>query len=115
MSIWDHFDELVAGREVTVDRPRGRPHPRIARAVYPLDYGYLHDTDGGDGDGIDIWLGSAGNLGTTALLCTFDPVKLDAEVKVLWNCDAEDIAAIEQFYAPLAIAVHVVPRPRHAA
>ncbi|MFP5371021.1 MAG: hypothetical protein ACLGI3_09775, partial [Actinomycetes bacterium] len=45
------LDTLVLSSEVVVDRPRGRAHPRIHEAIYPLDYGYLKGTRGGDGDG----------------------------------------------------------------
>jgi inorganic pyrophosphatase len=114
MSIWDHFDGLVVNGSVIIDRPRGVSHPKVAEYVYPLDYGYIDGTDGGDGSGIDIWIGSSEGLGATALLCTFDPLKLNAEVKVVWNCDEREIEMIDQFYAAQPQAVFVVLRqPDH--
>lgn len=109
-SVWDNLDEVVRAGTVTVDRPKGRPHPKVAEYVYPLDYGFIEGTDGGDGEGIDIWLGDTEGLGVTALLCTFDPLKRNAEVKIVWNCDDQEIEAIDEFYRPQPQAVLVVRR-----
>jgi inorganic pyrophosphatase len=114
MSIWQQLDELVAGGRVVVDRPRGCPHPKIAEYVYPLDYGYIEGTDGGDGEGIDVWLGGGGHRAVTAVFCTFDPTKRNAEVKVALGCRPEDIRAVEAFYAPQPQAVITVWRPEPA-
>ncbi len=40
---------------VTVDRPAGSRHPD-GDPVYPINYGYLPGTDGGDGDPLDAYL-----------------------------------------------------------
>ena len=42
--------------EVIVDRPRGTQHPKWPNLIYPIDYGYLPGTIGGDGDPIDVYL-----------------------------------------------------------
>ena len=51
---WNALDTLIATSEIAIDRPRGSAHPRYADITYPLDYGYLTGTSGGDGDEIDI-------------------------------------------------------------
>jgi len=88
---------LLAEAQVIVDRPRGRAHPRYPELVYPLDYGYLENTTAGDGDGIDVWIGIPGSRKLTGILCTFDTVKRDAEVKLLAGCSAQDVATILHF------------------
>jgi len=88
---------LLSGARVVIDRPRGQPHPRYPELVYPLDYGYLEGTASGDGDGIDVWIGSLGGKTLTGILCSFDPVKRDAEVKLLAGCSAQDVETIWHF------------------
>ena len=111
MTLWQHLDELVAAERIVVDRPHGSHHPRIAEYVYPLDYGYLDNTVGGDGQGIDAWQGSSGQRVVTAVFCTYDPMKRDAELKLAVGCRPDEIRAIEEFYAPQPQAVVTLRRP----
>lgn len=41
---------------VTVDRPLGSVHPRHANIVYPVNYGYVENVMGGDGDWQDAYV-----------------------------------------------------------
>ncbi len=91
---WRALDTLVAGREIVVDRPSGSAHPRYPDFIYPLDYGYLAGTVAADGGGIDVWLGSLPERKVTAVICSFDLVKRDAEVKLLLGCTAEEAQTI---------------------
>lgn len=108
--------DLIAAHTVIIDRPKGSPHPRYEDVIYPLDYAYLSDTSSGDGDGIDVWLGSlntvidseyAGTL--TGILCTFDTLKRDAEIKLLIGCNREDIQIIRDFHK--AMHTLYIPNP----
>ncbi len=99
-AFWTHLDQLVAHSRVVIDRPKGSAHPRYPEMIYPLDYGYLDGTTGGDGAGIDVWVGSRAAGRTErpkAILCTVDLWKRDAEIKVLIGCTESDIAAIVNF------------------
>jgi inorganic pyrophosphatase len=51
---WSRLDELIKSSEIVIDRPKGTPHPKYPDLIFPLDYGYLKGTSGGDGDGIII-------------------------------------------------------------
>src|SRR5688500_16846162 len=55
---WSRLASLVADGSVVVDRPKGSAHPRLPGLIYPLDYGYLTGLRSGDGDGVDVWIGS---------------------------------------------------------
>lgn len=94
---WAAADDLVATSAVVIDRPRGSRHPRITEAIYPIDYGYLEGTVGGDGAGIDVWRGSIRPAGVTGLVCTIDFSKRDAEVKLLLGCTRDEAAEILAF------------------
>jgi inorganic pyrophosphatase len=114
MSLWDQLDELIANGRVVIDRPRGRPHPKVAEYVYPLDYGYVLDSDGGDGEGLDVWVGSDTRRKVTAVFCTVDLAKRNTEVKVAWSCSDTKIDVIQAFYDPQPQAVITVRRdPMH--
>ena len=96
--------ELLSTHPIVIDRPRGSRHPRYRDAIYPLDYGYLENTTASDGGGIDVWLGSLSSVANnnaktlTGILCTFDTLKRDAEIKLLIGCDEEDIQVIQGFH-----------------
>jgi inorganic pyrophosphatase len=104
-SFWQSMAELLITHPIIVDRPTGSAHPRYAQMIYPLDYGYLENTISSDGGGIDVWLGSldsvrkdAGNKILTGILCTFDTLRRDAEIKLLIGCTAEDVQVIRDFH-----------------
>lgn len=90
------LDNLIANHKIVIDRPRSTAHPRFPTVIYPLDYGYLEGTKSGDGDCIDVWIGSIVGeaLLATAAIMTVDMVKLDSEIKVLVNCTAEETQLI---------------------
>ena len=67
-AFWTQLDALVQTSELVIDRPKGSPHPRASSVVYPLDYGYLSNTSGGDGNEIDVLL--------SILLASFDLQRL---------------------------------------
>ncbi|WP_231857666.1 inorganic diphosphatase [Tsukamurella pulmonis] len=91
------LDELISTSTLVIDRRAGSAHPRIPHAVYPLDYGYLVGTTGGDGDGIDVFVGTERNSGLVGVLLTADVAKRDAEVKLLVDCAATEIDEVQRF------------------
>ncbi|WEH12235.1 hypothetical protein [Streptomyces sp. VNUA24] len=111
MDVWSHGDLLVQQGRLVIDRPGGTPHPKFPEFVYPLDYGFIVGTQGGDGEGIDVWIGAAPDERVTAIACTIDPFKKNAELKLLWSCTPEEIRQVEEFYAPQPQAGLVIRRP----
>lgn len=96
-SFWLEMGNLIAADKIVIDRPKGARHPRYPELIYPLDYGYLENTTAGDGDGIDVWTGSLDRKTLTGILCTFDTIKRDAEIKLLIGCTQQDIQTIRNF------------------
>ena len=97
-SFWRRLDDLLASKELVIDRPRGTTHPRYPGIVYPLDYGYLKGTSGGDGNEVDVWRGSMVPGHLVAVVCTVDAVKNDAEVKLLLGCTDDQIEVVDAFH-----------------
>lgn len=102
-SFWHEMGQLIAANKIIIDRPKGVPHPRYPDYLYPLDYGYVENTTAGDGDGIDVWVGSLGAKTLTGILCTFDKIKRDAEIKLLIGCTNDDLDAIRKFHHQMVI------------
>lgn len=96
-AFWSALDQLVSTSSIFIDRPRGSAHPRYPEFIYPLDYGYLEGTSSMDGEGIDLWRGSAPPE-LTAILCTVDLIKRDSEIKLLLGCTEEEIRTILEFH-----------------
>lgn len=90
---WAALDLLLAEHEIVIDRPRCSRHPRYSEMVYPLDYGYLAGTIASDGGGIDLWRGSAPELGLVGVILTVDLTKRDAEIKLVVGCTPAEIDA----------------------
>ncbi len=111
LDYWHSLDELVGTSTLCIDRPRGTAHPRYPDFIYPLDYGHLEGTRGGDGAGIDIWLGSLPGCRVTGVVITLDRLKRDAEVKVLINCTPDEAQLILRTHDDGPQSALLVPRP----
>lgn len=96
--IWLAADSLVDNARLVIDRPKGSTHPRRVDVQYPLDYGYLEGTVGGDQAAVDVWVGSLPGRTVTALICTIDLEKADAEVKLLISCKLEEEETILAYH-----------------
>ena len=117
-SFWQSMTQLLKANSLVIDRPMGSTHPRYPQVIYPLNYGSLENTGASDGGGIDVWVGSLNKVmdeeerkTLTGILCTFDTLKRDAEIKLLIACSAEDIQIIRDFHKEM----HTLYIPNPAA
>lgn len=108
---WEEMMQLSTSHSITIDRPKGQPHPSYPEMIYPLDYGYIENTSASDSGGIDVWIGSLQTKMLTGILCTFDTLKRDAEIKILLGCTAEDVETIIGFYGQ-AMKILYVQKPK---
>ena len=107
---WQKITNLVTTNQIIIDRPKGTAHPRYPEVIYPLDYGYLENTTASDGAGIDVWIGSLGMQTLTGILCTFDTLKHDIEIKLLLGCTNIDLQTIQHFHREMATLY--IPNPQ---
>lgn len=42
--------------DVMIDRPMGSRHPKHEDIIYPINYGYIPNTNGGDGEAQDVYV-----------------------------------------------------------
>lgn len=87
---WAGWERLIAAHGITIDRPYRSHHPAFPDIIYPLDYGYVNHTMSGDGDEVDVFVGSTQN-GLVGLLLTTDHRRGDQEMKLLYGCAPEEI------------------------
>jgi inorganic pyrophosphatase len=109
LAFWAAMQRLVYENNLILDRSKGSTHPRYPEIVYPLDYGYLENTSASDGGGIDLWLGGLGDKTLTGILCVFDTLKHEMEIKLLIACSREDILTVQQFHSDM-VALYI-PNP----
>ena len=109
-SFWTRLDALIESSKLVLDRPKGSSHPRFPSIIYPLAYGYLEGTSGGDGDGIDVWRGSLPEERFDAVVCTVDAMKRDAEVKLLLGCTPAEKQIVFNFHNERSMSAILVER-----
>lgn len=100
-SFWQEMNQLATANPIMIDRPKGSIHPHYSNVIYPFDYGYLENTTASDGGGIDVWIGTLKMRLLTGILCTFDTLKRDAEIKLLIGCTREDVEMIQDFHSEM--------------
>ena len=95
---WEKLERIYKESQIIIDRPKGTAHPRFPQFIYPLDYGYLKNTVSGDGNEIDLWLGSKPEKELEYIICTVDVLKRDVEIKLLCGCTEEEKNIILEFH-----------------
>jgi len=95
---WPTLDDLVLKHRLIIDRPKGSQHPIHKSIIYPFDYGYLEGTKSGDGDGVDVWIGSLSTKTVNAIICTIDVDDSDFEMKILVGCTHSDCIKILEIH-----------------
>jgi ADP-ribose pyrophosphatase YjhB (NUDIX family) len=110
-TFWRSLDHLLARFTLRVDRPAGSAHQHYPDLIYPLDYGYLEGTRSADGGGIDVWVGSLPEKRVTAIICTVDLNKHDAELKLLVGCTQPEMRSALRLHNEGGQAGMLVVRP----
>jgi inorganic pyrophosphatase len=106
---WEAWERLLQGNQIILDRPRGTSHPSYPDVVYPVDYGYVLDTPGDDGEELDVFVGSS-DSGLTAVVVIHDAIKNERELKLLWNLSSEEVDAVARFVNRGAMTGEVIRR-----
>ena len=98
---WEAWDSVILFKGITIDRPHHSAHPSYPEIIYPIDYGFVNDTDSVDGEEQDIFVGSSNN-GLVAAIFTIDHRKGDQECKLIYNCSPIEIYLVNGFvnFAP---------------
>jgi inorganic pyrophosphatase len=95
---WNSITFLLKSNRIIIDRPKGTIHPKYKEIIYPLDYGYIENTSSMDGNGIDVFIGNLDIEHITGIICTYDNVKKDSEIKIMYKCNESDINTVLGFF-----------------
>lgn len=98
MDYWESLVTLIKENGIRIDRKKGTAHPRFPDFVSPVDYGYVNKSRSMDNNAIDIFIGSEAQKEVNGIICTFDSLKNDSEIKILYSCSDTEIEAILNFY-----------------
>lgn len=94
---WNYIENLIKTSDIIIDRPKGTPHPKF-EVIYPINYGYLKNTNSSDNSEIDIWVGSLARQKINGIMVIVDLHKRDSEIKIIYSCTAEEIKIIYEFH-----------------
>jgi inorganic pyrophosphatase len=108
---WERLKLLLESSELVIDRPKGSAHPKYPEIIFPLDYGYLKNTSGGDGNEVDVWRGSLKDNRLDAIACTMDLLKRDVEIKLIVGCTEDEIEKIHQFHQNPFMSAMIIRHP----
>lgn len=89
---WQKIDSLVLSTNIVISQPKESHHPEYLNMVYPVDYGYLTDTDA-----IKVFKGSLKSTKVESIMIVGDILKRDLEVKLLMGCNEEEEKKILHF------------------
>ncbi len=89
---WQKIDSLVLSTSIIISQPKGSHHAKYLNMIYPVDYGYLNDTDA-----IKVFKGSRKTSKVDAIMVVGDILKRDLEVKLIMGCDEKETHRILQF------------------
>lgn len=90
--LWQKIDSIVLSTNTVISQPKGSHHPSYLNMVYPVDYGYLEDTDA-----IKFFKGSLKKSSVDAIMIVADILKRDLEVKLMWGCTPEEEDEVLRF------------------
>ena len=89
---WQKIDSLVLSTNIVISQPKDSHHPEYLNMVYPVDYGYLTDTDA-----IKVFKGSVKSTKVESIMIVGDILKRDLEVKLLMGCNEDEEKKILHF------------------
>ena len=92
---WQKIDTLYLSSDLTINQPKGSTHPVYTNLVYPVDYGYLSDSN--SDEKISIYKGSQASGSVDAVVVCADLLKKDIDVKLLVGCSEKEQLKILEF------------------
>lgn len=93
---WSEWEALVEANGIQIDRSLGSVHPIHPEIIYPINYGFVSNTLGTEGDELDVFVGS-GKAGLVAAIFTTDYRRGDRECKLIYNCTHAEVYLVNGF------------------
>ncbi|MFV0379936.1 MAG: Inorganic pyrophosphatase [Anaerorhabdus sp.] len=93
---WQKIDTLIFSNDLYIHRPKGDHHPEYKNLVYPVDYGYLKETQTSQ-ESLFMFKGTSLGLGCNGVIVAADILKKEVSVKFLVDCSEEEETSILEF------------------
>jgi|SRR5690554_110955 len=94
---WQKIDTLYFSNRLVIAREKGSTHPKYHNLVYPVDYGYLEDTQNEQSEGVAVYKGTMSDYMVTTLVVAADILKKEIDVKLLVGCSPQEEEEILRF------------------
>lgn len=109
---WTEWARIIEQQGITIERPRITAHPDYPSVIYPLDYGFVNETQSSDGEPLDVFVGQA-TTGLVGAILTTDHRQRDREVKLLYDCTPAEVYTAHGFINYDRTLLKGVLVPRH--
>ncbi len=94
---WQKIDTLYFSNRLVIARGKGSTHPMYHNLIYPVEYGYLEDTQNKESEGIAVYKGTMSDYMVTTLVVAADILKKEIDVKLLVGCSPQEEEEILRF------------------
>lgn len=94
---WQKLDTLFLSSQLIIFREKGDHHPQYQNLIYPVRYGRLHGTNGGENREVCVYRGSLSSDKVNAAVIAVDILKKDLDIKLLSGCSEEEEAEVLRF------------------
>ena len=87
---WQKMDTLFLSSQLVISKKKGEVHPLYNNLIYPVDYGYLSNTQS-EGNNICVYKGSLASDRVNSVIVAVDILKKDLDTKLITGCtEAEE-------------------------
>ena len=94
---WQKLDTLFLSSQLVITKEKGDSHPQYQNLIYPVKYGYLTGTNGGNDKEVCVYRGSLNSDKVNCAVVAVDILKRDLDIKLLSGCSEEEEDAILRF------------------
>lgn len=95
---WQKLDTLVMSNVIEIEKKAGESHDELKSLIYPVDLGQISDTLGIGNHTLEIYRGKKlSGKGIQAIAVSCNILDKTVEVKLIVDCDEEEIQSIITF------------------
>ncbi len=93
---WQKLDTLFLSSQLIISKEKGACHPQYQNLIYPVKYGRLVGTNGGNSE-VSVFRGSLLSDKVGAAVIAVDILKKELDIKLLSGCTEEEEDSILRF------------------
>ena len=94
---WQKLDTLFLANKLVIIKEKGERHAQYQNLIYPVKYGRLSGTNGGNDNEVSVYRGSLASDRVTAAIVAVDILKKDLDIKLLSGCSEDEEVEVLKF------------------